>query len=128
LRLRQRTPAQIDDEEAIGGPYDHAATEVSGHHDKAVSHPSVRLGNQGQSVPAGQLTALTAELGDETDALAVQGAQRLARAKPLRKRHWARASSRPRAGRGGARPIHAPALRGCHYWCFDHGLLPVIEP
>jgi hypothetical protein len=87
LRLRERTRAQIDDEEAIGGPYDRTVAEVSGLHDEAVSHPSVRLGNQGQSVPAGQLTALTTELGDETDALAVQGAQRLARAKPLRKRH-----------------------------------------
>ena len=124
LRLRQRTPAQIDDEEAIGGPYDHAATEVSGHYDEAVSHSSVRLGNQWQRVPAGRLTALTTKLGDETDALAVQGAHRLARAKPLRER----ASFRPPVGRGGARSIRAPALRGCHYLCFNHSLLPVTEP
>src|ERR1051325_4143791 len=119
---RGRAPAQLDDEEAISGPYDHAAAEVSGHHDEAVSRPSVRLGNRRQRVPAGRLTALTTKLGDETDALAVQGAHRLARAKPLRRR----ASLRRLVGRCGARSIHAHALRGRHYWCFNHGLLPVI--
>jgi hypothetical protein len=123
-RLRERAPAQLDDEEAIGRPYDRAAAEVSGRHDEAVSHPAVRLGNQGQGVPAGRLTALTTKLGEETHPLAVQVAHRLARAKPSRRR----AFFRRLIGRSGARPIHAPALRGRHYCCFNHGLLPVIEP
>jgi hypothetical protein len=117
-------PAQLDDEESIGGPYDHAAAEVSGHYDEAVSHSSVRLGNQGQRVPAGRLTALTTKLGDKIDPLAVQSAQRLAPARALRRR----ASLRRLVGRCGARSIHAPALSGRHYWCFNHCLLPVIEP
>jgi hypothetical protein len=120
----QRTPAQLDDEESIGGPYDHAAAEVSGHYDEAVSHSSVHLGNQGQRVPAGRLTALTTKLGDKTDPLAVQSAKRLARAKALRRRAYLRRQ----AGRCGAHSIHAPALRGRHYSCFNHWLLPVIEP
>jgi hypothetical protein len=108
LRLRERKAAQIDDEEAIGGPYYRAVTEVSGPHEEAIRHPSVHLGNQGQRVLAGRSTALTTELGDETDPLAVQGAQRLTRAKPRR------------AGRASARSMNAPALTECHARCVNH--------
>jgi hypothetical protein len=117
LRPPERAPAQRDDEEAIGGPYNHAASEVSGHHDEAVGRPSVRLGNQGHHVQAGWLTALTTKLGDETDPLAVQSAYRHAPAKPLRRR----GSRRRPVRRCGARSIRAPALREQHDWRFNHG-------
>jgi hypothetical protein len=116
--LRKRTAGRLDDEETIGGPHNHAPTEVTGRHDETVSRPSMCLRHSGHSVRAGRLTALTPEPADEIDALAVQRAPRLARAKPLGRRH----------GRDGARSICAAALRGCHYWCYGHAFLPVIEP
>jgi len=126
--VRERTTAQVDDKETIGGPQNHAPTEVSGRHDETVSRPSIRLRHSGHSVPAGRPTALTPELADEIDLLAIQRAPHVARASGCERRHPVRASSRPRGGRDGARSIRAAALRGCHYWCYGHAFLPVIEP